>query len=377
MSEGEPTSGTEPTGGGEPAGDGHPTSDGGVSEESAWSRWDGLRERESFVAVATVVFVLLFPFVFTNLPVLGAYWALSEIILIWAIFAIGFDLLLGYTGLLSFGHAAFWGGSAYAAGLFSFHLYGEPVVTVVVGALFAVLLAAIIGFLSLRRGGIYFAILTLAFGQMFYFMALSPLEPITRGEDGFTSVQLEPLLGLIELRTAFPGVVGAFLHDVEYLFYAAFFVLAVVAAHRILKSPYGTIFKAIRENERRANFVGLNVWRYKFMSFIISGAFAGVAGSLITIHANYVALDSLWWTVSGDIVIITVLGGVGTLFGPILGAALFLYVENVLDAVIGSYWLLVLGLMFVAVVWLFPRGLWGALDDLRELIRRTVGGDRR
>lgn len=347
-----------------------------VEESNLFDTWDELKEREWFVVLGSIVFVSLFPLFLLNLPVMPGYMALVENILIWSIFAIGFNLLLGYTGLLSFGHAAFWGGSMYAAGLFSYHVYGEPILTVLVGTLFAVVLAMIIGFLSLRRGGIYFAILTLAFGQMFYYMAMSPLEPITRGEDGFTSVQIEPLFGAISMQTGLAGPLGTLYHDVGYLFYAAFFVLAIAFAYRILLSPYGMIFKAIHENEQRATFVGLDVWRYKFMSFVLSGAFAGVAGSLMAIHASYVALDSLFWTVSGDIVIITILGGAGTLFGPIAGAALFLYVENVLDAVIGAYWLLVLGVLFVTVVWLFPQGIWGGIQSIGARVREVIGGGR-
>jgi len=332
-------------------------------------RWDEFRERESFSLLASIAFVIVFPLVFTNLPAYSGYMTLVELIYIWAIFAIGFDLLLGYTGLLSFGHAVFWGGSAYAAGLVSANVTGSPLVMVLVGLVTAVVLALFIGFLSLRRGGIYFAILTLAFGQMMYYIFLGPLGGITGGEDGFTGTSIEPLFGTLGLDRAFAGVLGTLFHDIAYVFYSAFFILAIVVAVRIVRSPYGAIFEAISENEERVSFLGLNVWRYKFAAFTISGAFAGVAGGLHTIHAQYVAIGGLYWITSGDVVIMTVLGGVGTVFGPVAGVIAFLYVENIVSGEI-SFWLLVLGLLFVVVVWLFPDGIWGFVTDVRSAIRR-------
>jgi branched-chain amino acid transport system permease protein len=340
---------------------------------------DGIGE-EVVVVVAATVAVAVFPWLFAEAPVvsdvLDGYRGLATLMLIWAIFAIGFDLLLGYTGLLSFGHAAFWGGAAYAAGIFSAEVTGEPLLVVLAGTTFAVLFAWFLGFLSLRRGGIYFSILTLAFAQMLFYMASSPLAFLTNGENGFTSVEITPLLGVLELGSEAPFhmLLGEWL----YVFVAVFAVGAIWLAYRILNSPYGTVFRAIRENEQRAEFVGLNVWRYKLMSFVLSGAFAGVAGSLFTIHSNYVPLESLYWTESGEIVIMTVLGGVGSLFGPIFGAGVYLYVENIVSGMetltvpftdivlisnFGVYWHILLGLVFVVVVVGFPRGIWGMLDD--------------
>jgi branched-chain amino acid transport system permease protein len=298
--------------------------------------------------------------------------------LIWGIFAIGFDLLLGYTGLLSFGHAAFWGGAAYAAGIFSANVSGDPILMVLAGTTFAVLLAWMLGFLSLRRGGIYFSILTLAFAQMLFYLSSSPLAFLTGGENGFTGVETAELFGVIGLHSEMPSVFGTIIGGWLYAFVGVCTVLAVAAAYRLLQSPYGMVFRAIRENEQRAEFVGLNVWRYKLMSFIISGAFAGVAGSLFTIHGSYVPLQSLYWTESGEIVIMAVLGGTGSLFGPILGAGLYLYVENIVSGfgTIGEFWHLILGILFVVVIWLFPRGIWGLLKDARDAVLGAVGGDR-
>lgn len=358
------------------------------------SVWERARRSELLVVLLTAGFVAVFPWLFSYAPVtstlLNGYPDLASLILIWGIFAMGFNLLLGYTGLLSFGHAAFWGAGAYAAGVFSANVSGSPILMVVAGTTFAVLLAWVLGFVSLRRGGIYFAILTLAFGQMAYYLALSPLSGITNGENGYTGVRMEPLFGTFDLMSPVPGfemTLGTWL----YVFIGVLTVLSVAVAYRVLHSPYGLVFRAIRENEQRAEFVGLNVWRYKLMAFVLSGAFAGIAGSLFTIHGAYVPLESLYWTTSGEVVIMAVLGGTGSLFGPILGAGVYLYVENIVSGVrqlvlpftdvvlvtgFGAYWHLILGLVFVAVVVLFPRGIWGLLVDLVGAARRLVGGGR-
>ena len=346
----------------------------GFGDGGLYERWLAIKDNELTVAIITIAAVALFPWLFADSPFLGdflqGYRGLASLILIWGIFAIGFDLLLGYTGLLSFGHAAFWGGAAYVAGIFSAEISGLPLLVVLAGTVFAVLFAWVLGFLSLRRGGIYFSILTLAFAQMLYYMASAPLSSFTNGENGFTSVNVEPLFGAIDLGAHVFWPASILLGEMLYVFIAAFFVLAVVGAYRILNSPYGIVLNAIRENEQRAEFVGLNVWRYKLMAFIISGAFAGVAGSLFTIHGNYVPLQSLYWTESGEIVIITVLGGAGSLFGPILGAGLYLYVANVVSGfgTIGTLWHLILGVIFVGVIWLFPAGIWGALQELAAFV---------
>jgi branched-chain amino acid transport system permease protein len=374
------------------------TSDGGavISDGSLVARWEAVREREVTVVGLTVIAVALFPWLFSRAPVVSdlllGYQSLATLMLIWGIFAVGFDLLLGYTGLLSFGHAAFWGGAAYVAGIVANNVSADPIVMVVSGTVFAILLAWVLGFLSLRRGGIYFSILTLAFGQMLYYMSAAPLAFLTGGENGLTGISVGALFGQFHLESELPSVAGTLLGNWMYLYVAVFAVLAVAAAYRILNSPYGMVFRAIRENEQRAEFVGLNVWRYKLMAFIISGAFAGVAGSLFTIHGSYVPLQSLYWTESGEIVIMTVLGGTASLFGPIAGAGLYLYVENIVSGVqtlylpftqvvlvqdFGTYWHLLLGLVFVVVIWVAPSGIWGGVSDLRSSVRDLVGGDRR
>ena len=336
---------------------------------------------EFAVVTAFAAFVAIFPWLFARSPVvsetLGGYQGLATLILIWGIFAVGFDLLLGYTGLLSFGHAVFWGGSAYAAAVFSVNVSSSPILMVVAGATVGALLAWILGFLSLRRGGIYFAVLTLAFGQMAYYLALGPFATITNGENGFTGMEVGQLLGQVYLESPLSvPALAELLGNWMYVFVGTIAVLVVWAAYRILHSPYGLVFMAIRENELRTEFVGLNVWRYKLMSFILSGTIAGIAGSLFAIHGNYVPLESLYWTTSGEIVIMTVLGGVGSLFGPIVGAGIYLYVENIVSAFpnVGSFWHLILGLLFVVVVALFPRGIWGFVEDVARGVARLLFG---
>ncbi|WP_458187321.1 branched-chain amino acid ABC transporter permease [Haladaptatus sp. NG-WS-4] len=356
-----------------------PTEDGGAVIEAGelpvWTRFAG---GERSIVLLSILVVAIFPWLFVQAPVvsdlLRGYQSLASLILIWGIFALGFNLLLGYTGLLSFGHAAFWGGAAYAAGIFSASVNGSPILVVLFGTLFAVVLAWILGFISLRRGGIYFSILTLAFGQMAYYLALSPLQGLTNGENGFTDVAVGNLFGFLDAFAAFESIPLntpiPFLGDWLYVFVGVTTILCIAIVARILHSPYGLVFKAIRENEQRAEFVGLNVWRYKLMAFVLSGAFAGIAGSLFVVHGSYVPVESLYWTTSGEIVVMTVLGGVGSIVGPMLGAGIYLYVENVLSGnpAIQPYWHLILGLIFVAVIVLFPEGIWGVIESVRDTV---------
>jgi len=354
---------------------------------SLYDRWIEIRGNEGTIAALTILGVALAPFLLVTLPgELGFprsyswYHSLVTLTLIWGIFALGYDLLLGFTGLLSFGHAIFWGTAAYASGIFSANVTGSPLAMVLVGTLTAVLFAWVIGWISLRRGGIYFAILTLAFGQMIYYIFLSPLGGITGGENGFNGVEVGSLLGVIDLDAGVPFVPSMFVESWMYVFVGTAMVLAVVAGYRILNSPYGVILRAIRENEQRAEFVGLNVWRYKLTAFILSGAFAGVAGSLYTIYSSYVPIENtLNWVVSGDVVVITVLGGVGSLFGPIFGAGLYMYVANIVSGmpVIGTFWHMILGLVFIGVIVLMPEGIWGRVQWVRDRVTDALGGDER
>ncbi|WP_435195326.1 branched-chain amino acid ABC transporter permease [Natronomonas sp. EA1] len=355
--------------------------DGGetATVEGTNSRLPSLPGDELKIVGVTFLAVLLFPYLFAEAPVISdllqGYAGLTTLILIWGIFVMGYDLLHGYTGLLSFGHAAFWGTGGIVAGLLiEYAGIDFPIVLIVAGVVVSLLVAWLIGFLSLRRGGIYFAILTLAFGQMLYFTIFGPLGPITGGEDGLL-LEIGGLFGAIPLDAGLPvltplGIIPSWL----YLLVALITVLSVFVAYRILQSPYGLVFKAIRENEERAEFVGLNVWRYKLMAFILSGGFAGLAGALHTIYAGSASASGFYWIVSGDVVIMSILGGVGTLFGGFLGAGVYLYMSNILITFVGDLWHLLLGVLFVVVVWSFPGGIWGGINAIREKVS-TDGGD--
>ena len=348
-----------------------------VNDESSpisLARWDQIKHTEWFIILSSVCFVLLFSYLFSRAPVtsdvLRGYHGLTMTILIWAIFALGFNLLSGQTGLLSFGHAMFFGTASYATALFAIHVFNDPLLIVVFGTLTAVALGAVAALILLRLHTVYFAIVSLAFGQFLYFLANNPLEPLTKGINGL-SVPREPILGIVELEHQYGGLLGALVVNNLYVFIGAFFVGVVAFIARIRKSPYGLIFKAIRENETRAAFVGLNVWRYKFAAFVLSGGITGLAGSLMVIHTQFAGVERLYWAISGDVVVMAVLGGLGTLAGPVIGAFIWFYFEGIVNGmpVIGNYWLLLLALSFTAVVWVYPSGIWGIVTSLTAALR--------
>ena len=367
--------------------------DGGtVTEETAGgsggSALAGLRERDDFVVVATAAALVVFPFLLIDILgvigdvigiSIGGYTGLPSLVLIYGIIVIGFNLLLGYTGLLSFGHAAFFGSAAYSAALFS-QVVPSPILMVVAGTIVATLLAWPIGFVSIRRSGVYFAVLTLTFGQALYFWALGPGSWLTNGDNGFSGIEAHGLFfGAIPLDAQLIPVFDSY--TVMYAFASVVMLIAVWVGNRIINSPYGLIFEALGENEERVEFVGLNVFRYKLMAFVISAVFAGVGGAMFVIHEQYIhPTTGLYWIQSGDFVIMTVLGGTGSLIGPVFGALVFEYVANVVSGVslpmigsIGSLWRFVLGAVFVFIVWVFPRGIYGAFADLGAML--TGGGD--
>jgi branched-chain amino acid transport system permease protein len=348
-------------------------------------RATGLTDSDALLMAANAVALFTLPWVlvdglgifaeFVDLSI-GGYVGLPSLILIYGIVVIGYNLLLGYTGLLSFGHAAFFGTGAYVAGVVS-QSVGSPIVMLLAGTAVATLIAWPIGWVSIRRTGVYFAVITLTFGQMLYFWALGPGSFVTNGDNGFSEVGTEPILGIFELDSAvFPNIDLLQSYTYEYIFVAILALLALWIANRILKSPYGLIFEALGQNQQRVSFVGLNVQRYKLMAFIISAVFAGTGGALFIMHENYVHPNTAYfWIQSGDFVIMTILGGAGSLVGPVFGAFIFEYVANVISGIslpvigaIGSLWRIVLGAVFVIIVWTFPKGVYPGVRDF--LVRR-------
>ena len=297
--------------------------------------------------------ILLFALVFAAFPFLVPYKALATQILIYGLFALGFNLLYGYTGLLSFGHAAYYGLGAYGTGI----LLAKLKVASLWAGLASGLAAAaagglVIGFLCLRRRGIYFAMLTLAFAQLLYFVGFH-LAEWTGGDDG--------LRGIPALSLTLPGLQIPLDTPLGFYYFAyVLVVLAAAALRRILDSPFGAVLQAIRENQDRAAACGYDVARVKLLSFVFSALFTGLAGSLDALRLTVVPIESLYWTTSGQVVMMTLLGGAGTFFGPFVGAATFLVLEDRL-AVFTESWPLVIGAIFMAFVLFLPKGIWGTL----------------
>jgi branched-chain amino acid transport system permease protein len=267
----------------------------------------------------------------------------------WALFAISVDLLLGYTGLLSFGHAAFWGTSAYTTGLIAIHSGLPFPVAILGGAVVAMVLAVPIGYLSVRRTGIYFAMVTLAFAQMLYFIA-NQWRDVTGGENGLQGIPKN--LG---------GLTDRINSDAFYFYYAAIpvILLGVFIAWRTVNSPFGRVLVAIRDNPARARALGYDVERYKIMAFVLSAGLAGLAGGVFSISHGFASLQELIWTTSGKVVLITVLGGIGTLWGPVIGAGLVVTLEDQLASSGFNGIGIITGAIFIVIVLAFRHGIWG------------------
>ncbi len=297
--------------------------------------------------------VLSFFVFFAIFPFLLPYKALATQVLIFGLFALGFNLLYGYTGLLSFGHAAYYGLGAYGTGIALAKLQvGSLWAGLGAGLLLAAAGGAVIGFFCLQRRGIYFAMLTLAFAQLLYFIAFH-LPDWTGGDDGLRGIpQLK--LGLGESSLSLDSTLGF------YYFSYALVGLAVAGLKRILDSPFGAVLQAIRENRDRAVACGYDVNRVRLLSFVFSALFAGLAGSLDALRLTVVPIEALYWTTSGQVVMMTLLGGAGTFFGPFVGAATFLVLEDRLSVFTES-WPLVIGAIFSAFVLFLPSGIWGTL----------------
>jgi branched-chain amino acid transport system permease protein len=290
------------------------------------------------------------------IPLVGGYTGLAIEMVIFAIFALGFDLLLGYTGILSFGQAAYFGLAGYSMGIICIHFKTPVLLGMVAGIAIGTLAALLIGLLIIRKTGIYFAMLTIAFGQMFFFIA-SRWKSVTGGEDGLTGIPRgEISLGIFDWNLK---------GDLSFFYFVfIFFIAATLAKYWLIESHFGQVLKTIRENEKRAQVVGYNVRRYKLYSFIISGIFASLAGTLYAMFLRYMFPQTLDWVRSGNVVIMALVGGLGTLFGPILGAGVVTYLMNFVSYYT-KYWQFFVGAIFIIFILFLPRGIWGLVRKKR------------
>jgi branched-chain amino acid transport system permease protein len=269
-------------------------------------------------------------------------------VLCFALFACAFNLLLGFTGLLSFGHAAFFGSAAYVTAYACKEWGWTPEIGVLAGTALSAALGWVFGSLAIRRQGIYFAMITLALAQMVYFLAVQ--FPFTHGEDGIQGVPRGKLLGAFDLSG----------DTAMYYFVYAVFVAGFALIYRAIHSPFGQVLKSIRENEPRTLSLGYDVKRVKLLAFVLSAALSGLAGSTKCLVFQLASLTDVYWHMSGQVVLMTLLGGLGTIFGPIVGAAIVVGLENYL-AGIGSWSTIATGLIFVVCVLAFRRGVIGEL----------------
>ncbi len=301
-----------------------------------------------------VLFALLVAAPFAVYPVLVMQ------IMCFALFACAFNLLLGFTGLLSFGHAAFFGAGAYGAGYSMLRWGATPELGLLIGVLIATLLGALFGALAIRRQGIYFAMITLALAQMVYFVCLQ--APFTGGEDGLQGVPRGKLLGLLSLQPERDQPAYVLYYVVLGIFAAGFWLI-----YRTVHSPFGQVLKAIRENEPRALSLGYDVDRYKLLAFTLSAGLAGLAGATKTLVLGFATLTDVHWQTSGEVVLMNLVGGVGTILGPVIGAGVIVTLQNELADKVGPWVTVIMGAIFVVCVLLFRRGIVG------EVAARTTG----
>ncbi len=301
--------------------------------------------------LAAIWFVLLTaPF---WLPLVHGYEALGTRVLVLGLAAMSLNFLLGFTGVLSFGHAAYFGLGAYGAGLTLKLLAPSTPLAIALGMLLGIAAGAMLGALIARRRGVYFAMVTIAFGQVFYFIAFR-WNALTGGDDGLRGFSRQPIdFGFFKLDIL--NDLTAFYYFVLVCFAGALAIMAF-----LLRSPFGRTLLAIRENERRARFLGIPVEQHIWLSFVISCAFMSMAGTLYALLNNFADPKGLHYTQSGDFVIMAVLGGMRSFWGPLLGAAVFVVLQDYLSSVTTN-WQSLIGLMFVVVVLFFPRGLLGFL----------------
>ena len=360
------------------------------------------RTRDTFTLLIFIAVVL-------TAPIWGEYIGagypdLLQKFAIFGLFAIGYNILFGLTGYLSFGHAAFLGVGSYAT-VWSFKLLSMNAIPAVIFAVaLSAIFAVVIGYLSLRRSGIYFSILTLAFAQMSYNMAYSVLTPITNGETGLQLKSSDPrvldaALGVEPQAVPLADLFGITLNGYAgFYFCAAILILGFWLSMKIFRSPFGMKLVAIKSNQTRMEFTGFSPRPYLLTAFVISGVYAGLAGSLMAIVDPLAGAERMQWTASGEVVLMTILGGVGTLFGPILGAATIKYFENIFSAInnqvlesaysfmpewlsdiavlltrpfVGEGWHLMLGVLFMAIIIFLPGGIIEGVRRIGGIFRKS------
>ena len=297
--------------------------------------------RASLASLVVLVFPLVMPFT-----------ALAANILIYGLFALGFNLVYGYLGLLSFGHAALFGTGAYFCGIAIVHLGLPWYAAIALGVVGGLLMAAVIGVLAIRTRGIYFAMVTMALSQCVYYLFYEAVD-WTGGENGLRGINIHQI-SVFGLKLDFINPLT------RYYVIAAFVIAAFFVLSRILASPFGAVIEAVRENEARARASGYDVTTTRLITFVLSGGFCGLAGALQALHLSIVPIEILHYDTSGIVVMIALLGGMGTFFGPMIGAAAFLMLENLVSTWT-VHWQLIVGAVFMICVLFFPAGIWGTL----------------
>jgi branched-chain amino acid transport system permease protein len=294
-------------------------------------------------------------------PLIGLYPVFVMKALCFALFACAFNLLLGFTGLLSFGHAAFFGFASYVTGWMVKAQGLAPVLAILSGTAVAAVLGLLFGLVAIRRQGIYFAMITLALSQMVFFVCLQ--APFTGGEDGLQGVPRGTLFGVLPLGN----------DTVMYYVVLTIFVACFLGILRIVTSPFGQVLKMIRENEPRAISLGYDVDRYKLLAFVLSAALAGLAGSLKCLVMGLASLTDVDWTMSGEVILMSLLGGVGTFLGPVIGAGIVISLQDTLADKVGAWVTVIIGFIFVVCVLAFRKGIVGEVLAWRERRKARAG----
>jgi branched-chain amino acid transport system permease protein len=297
---------------------------------------------------------------------------LATTVLIWGLFALSLDFVMGYIGLVSFGHAMFYGIGAYTAMLSFRHISPSIFIAIILAIILTSAIAWIVGYLSIRVSGVYFAMITLAFAQLFYVISLQ--TAIVGGSDGLFGAN--PFMGIADIGFYFENISVSLLNiqvgPTSALFYFTFIIVIIsyLFSHRLMQSPFGSVLKAIGDNQRQSMSLGYDVATHKRRAFVVSGAMGGVAGALFTINKGFVAPSLLHWINSGEVVIMATLGGLGTLIGPVIGAGVLLTLES-FGSIVFSEWMLVNGIIFVLFVIFIPKGIVSIPEKLLEIIHTS------